>query len=239
MIGDDDNWEKETVGKIRKGDLKKENDQSDQPKSVLSVLRKEYDEITVSNLLAYFIEKDNDFWCAFAKDILGLSQDHIDSSMRKVIRETFHHIDIFIVLDKSVIVIEHKIKSGITFRKNSKNPQLSEYYKDVNEEVGNANSIDYFRKTPKFFILRPNYNNEDYKKHENGSVFKEIKYSKIKPIVDKLIKEYEPKGQNDIHYVLLNELKSVCKKHSKDFDNELFEVVNERFIKQIKSLLIE
>lgn len=236
LIGDEDNWEKETVGKIRKGDLKKENDQSDQPKSVLSVLRKEYNEITVSNLLAYFIEKDNDFWCAFAKDILNLPQESIDSSKRRVIRESFHNIDILIELDKDVIVLEHKIKSGINGIKEDGTSQFTKYHKAVTDSNSPYKGENYHKW---FFILRPNYNNEDYKKHEKGSVFKEIKYSKIKPIVDTLTKNYSPNDINDIHYILLKELQGLCEKHSKDFDNELFEVVNERFIKQIKSLLIE
>lgn len=214
--------------------------------TILSVVRKEFDELAVSNLLAYFLENVQCFWEAFAKDVLNLKRDkYAGSRKRTIIRESFHNIDILIELDNTVIVIENKIKSGINGRKENGYSQLEKYYTAVTNKPSAPKDNPYFEKENKyFFLLRPNYNNEDYSTYNYGENFKEIKYSKIEKIVENLKKENSCKECNphaatkDVEIeiaCLWRELECICKKHAKDFDNDLYETVNERFIQQIKA----
>ena len=58
---------------------------------------------------------------------------------------------------------------------------------------------------------------------KNGERYMEIKYSEILEII---------KDRNSNHY--FEELKQVVKKHSSEYNNEHFEIMNDRFIEQIK-----
>ncbi len=44
--------------------------------SILSIVRKNYDENVISNFLAYIIENDSEFWKDFSKNILGIDVSH-------------------------------------------------------------------------------------------------------------------------------------------------------------------
>ena len=65
----------------------------------------------------------------------------------------------------------------------------------------------------KYFILRPNYNNENYKNYNDGKRYSEIKYSEIYEII-------KNRETNDFYF---EEFKKVVKKHSAEYDNELFD----------------
>ncbi len=88
-------------------------------------------------------------------------------------------------------------------------------------------TIEYFKNSNRvlyFYILRPDYNNEDYTVFTEGNRYREIKYSKIFEIIKK--------RNSGSHF---EEFKRVVKKHSAEYDNELFELMNDRFIEQIRS----
>jgi len=212
IINNQDSWEKDKVGKV---DLSESKVSAE---SFLSIIKKENDELVNSNLLAYFLEKDRDFWSDFVENVLKISNENVINGNPKITRESVGNIDLLIEVGGCTIIIENKIKSGINGRRNDGYSQLEKYVKIANEYVNNSNNTLYF------YVLRPDYNNEDYTVFNEGKRYTEIKYSKIYDIIE---------NRNSGLY--FEEFKRVVKKHSAEYDNELFELMNDRFIEQIRS----
>lgn len=212
IIENPDFWERDKVGKVNLS-VRNENFES-----FLSIIKKENDELVNSNLLAYFLEKDKDFWSDFVEKVLEISDNRIINNTPKITRESIGNIDLLIEVGGSAIIIENKIKSGINSQRNDGYSQLEKYVEIANEHFKDSNRTLYF------YMLRPNYNNEDYRVFNEGNRYKEIKYSKIYEII---------KSRNTcLHF---EEFKRVVGKHSAEYDNELFELMNDRFIEQIRS----
>jgi hypothetical protein len=74
-------------------------------------------------------------------------------------------------------------------------------------------------------LLRPNYNNENIEKYKEQDKYKKITYSDILEVVEE--------HKSSLPYY--DEFKSVLKKHSNGFDNELYEILEAKFINMIKS----
>lgn len=214
IINNSELWESEKVGKIRTSDYK-----SNSCRSFLSIIKKENDELVNSNLLAHFLENDLKFWGDFVKKVLKISDDKILNVKPKITRESLGNIDLLIEVDNYVFVIENKIKSGINGRKSNGYSQLEKYYEKTTDYINGTSKKAYF------YLLRPDYNNENYKDFNMSDKYKEIKYSAIYNII---------KNRNGNLY--FEEFKKVVKKHSSEYDNELFEIMNDRFIEQIKSI---
>ena len=215
IIKNADLWKKNAVGKVNLGEENKDK------KSFLSIIKKENDELVNSNLLAYFFEKDKTFWTDFVENVLKITDKDIINGTPKITRELIGNIDIFIEVGGGLIIIENKIKSGITGQKDNGYSQLEKYIEVV--EAFQNEIVSTSKKQPRFYLLRPNYNNEDYSIFNKGNQYQEIKYSDIYEIIKN--------RECDFYF---NELKKVVKKHSAEYDNELFEIMNERFIEQIK-----
>jgi hypothetical protein len=192
-------------------------DENKKLKTFLSIIRKENDELVNSNLLAYFLESDKEFWLDFVEKILGISS--IQTFPPKITRESFYNIDLFIEVEKHIIVIENKIKSRINGKKEDGYSQLKKYIEKT-QEYAKQNDIaeDHLH----YYLLRPDYNNEDYTTWDKEKKYTEIKYSDICKIIE------NPKP--DFYF---KEFKDVVKKHSNKYDNELFEIMNERFIEKL------
>ncbi|MBS9775016.1 MAG: PD-(D/E)XK nuclease family protein [Tenacibaculum sp.] len=221
LINDDSKWENEPVGKV---DLSK-NDIREQ--TFLSVIRKENDELAISNLLAHFLENDVDFWHDFTAMLSAKTGKKVANDKPKITRESFHNIDLLIEVENQVIVIENKIKSGITGTKKDGYSQLTKYYDKVEEKFKDKEKY--------YFILRPNYNNERYEyvkdddkyvEIKHAKKYTEIKYADIYEIIKK------GRGADDFFF---NEFRNVVEKHSSEYDNELFETMDNRFIQEIKN----
>lgn len=215
IIKKNDLWAEKSVEKVSLV-AKTDND-----KSLLSIIKKENDELVNSNLLSYFLENDKTFWKDFAKKILKIEDEKVINSIPIISRESIGNIDLFIEAGNYVIVIENKIKSTINGFKENGYSQLKKYVNITDEICKQTNRKSLF------YLLRPNYNNENFQKYNEGNKYTEIKYSEIYGII---------KNQSKGFY--FNELKSVIKKHSLEFDNELFEIMNKRFIDQIKETKI-
>jgi hypothetical protein len=213
IINKYDLWEENPVGKVIIEEIIENNT------SFLSIIRKENDELVNSNLLAHFLQYDTIFWVDFVTKVLKFTSENIINSKPKITRESIGNIDLFIELENFVFVIENKIKSGISGQRDDGYSQLEKYIKKA-EEYLNKPALNG---QIKYFILRPNYNNENYKIYNEGERYSEIKYSEIYEII---------KNRNSDLY--FEEFKKVVKKHSAEYDNELFEIMNERFIEQIK-----
>ena len=220
IIRNADFWEKNTVDKIN---LSENNENTE---SFLSIIKKENDELVNSNLLAHFLENDKIFWSDFVGKVLKITDENVINSTPKITRESIGNIDLFIEVGECAIVIENKIKSGISGQRDNGYSQLEKYVEKAVEHFTDPKSNVSLptNRTLYFYILRPDYNNEDYKVFNKGDVYTEIKYSKIYEVI---------KNRNsDFHF---DEFKRVVKKHSAEYDNELFEIMNERFIEQIKN----
>lgn len=187
--------------------------------SFLSIIRKENDELVNSNLLAHFLQGDTTFWVDFVSKVLKITDKNIIKSKPKITRESIGNIDLFIEFENFIVVIENKIKSGISGQRDDGYSQLEKYIKKAEEYLNNSTLNNQI----KYFILRPNYNNENYKIYNEGERYTEIKYSEIYEII-----------KNRTSDMYFEEFKRVVKKHAAEYDNELFEIMNERFIEQIK-----
>lgn len=205
-------WKKDKVSKVDISESKESTE------SFLSIIKKENDELVNSNLLAYFLENDRKFWSNFVERVLEIPDKNVINGNPKITRESVGNIDLLIEVGGCAIIIENKIKSGINGQRNDGYSQLEKYVKIASEHFKKSNLTLYF------YILRPNYNNEDYSLFNEGNKYTEIKYSKIYEII---------KNRNTgLHF---EEFKRVVKKHSAEYDNELFELMNDRFIEQIRS----
>lgn len=186
--------------------------------SFLSIIKKEYDEIAISNLLAYFLKKDKQLWSDFCEKVLYIEE--IKNNTPLITRESEGNIDLFIEVGNHLIIIENKIKSQINSKGNNGYSQLKKYI-DHSDKYAKNHNIS--KNNIHFYLLRPNYNNEDFSEfNKDDKKYLEIKYSSILEII---------KERDDGNY--FNELKYVIKKHSSEFDNELFDKMKERFIEQI------
>ena len=213
-------WEKNTVGKVNLSENNKNTE------SFLSIIRKENDELVNSNLLAHFLENDKSFWSDFVENVLEIGDENIINSTPKITRESIGNIDLFIEVGDCAIVIENKIKSRISCQRNSDYSQLEKYVEKAEEHFTDQKSNISLpsNRTLHFYLLRPDYNNEDHDVFDKRKMYTEIKYSKIYEVIKN--------RKSDFHF---DEFKRVVKKHSAEYDNELFELMNERFIEQIKN----
>jgi hypothetical protein len=96
-----------------------------------------------SNLLAHFLKNDTTFWADFVKLILKIDDEDIIKSIPKITRESIGNIDLFIEIKNFVIVIENKIKSGISGNREDGYSQLKKYVRKAEEHALNC-EIKYF-----------------------------------------------------------------------------------------------
>lgn len=118
----------------------------------LSVIKKEDDELVISNLFSYIFTHKKDVFIDFVKEVLGIDNFKINYS---IVREK-DNIDLLIENEDSVIIIENKIKSKINGEKSKssgkKESQLSKYVKYAHKHYKNKESNFYIFRTR----LQPN-----------------------------------------------------------------------------------
>ena len=104
-------------------------------------------EDSMSNMIAYFLRRDNDLLKKFLLNFLNVKTK--SNEKFQIIREE-KNIDLLLKSDNKIIVIENKINSGINGIKSPKYSQLSKYYQYVNDKYKNHDKF--------FFLLKPNNN---------------------------------------------------------------------------------
>lgn len=189
----------------------------------ISIIRQEYNELTFSNLFAYFFRHDPDMFCHFAKQVLGIHNFHNEFN---VIRESYDNIDLWIEDSDSVIIIENKIKSKINGERHdiySKKiqSQLSKYYRYAKQERHNKNIYCY--------IFSPDYNNVDLSKYEAGNHYTLINYSKIYEF-------YRKHAGDMIHAKYFSEFLDALHMHTQAVGDRNFEEMRDRFLSRIQKL---
>jgi hypothetical protein len=141
-------------------------------------------EDSMSNQIAYFLNRDSDLCSKFIKEFLGIKISNDEKF--EIFREK-EHIDLLFVSNKRVIVIENKIDSNIN-GKRGKQSQLSKY----KTYIDNNYSVPYKH----FILLKPIYNpiTDKIMKEYGGSSYEIKEYHKLFEVLSNY-KEYKPLGK--------------------------------------------
>ena len=221
LLEDESLWEEENTTK--KLDI---NDPESllEHRNFLSVIRKENDELVFSNLLAYIFEQNRKVFTEFTKEVLGIPHFSKDFD---IIRETNHHIDLWIEDERSIIIIENKIKSKINGERHdvysdNVQSQLSEYYEYAKNHSNGKQIYCY--------IFSPDYNHINLSKYESGKYYSIINYSQIHT-------HYLRNAGQMLHTPYFTEFLDGLYLHSNTIDNSNFEIMKSRFISSIKKHL--
>lgn len=240
LLNDSEIWcDENTTEKIKEID---EFYSYDSHEGFLSVIKKEDDELVMSNLFFYIFNKEKNVFKKFVKEVLGIPDFDRDYT---IFREK-DNIDLLIETKGPIIVIENKIKSKIN-GENPKSPgkniesQLSKYVKiacknycvndkqDCKKICGDEKQD--CKKVPKklnFYIFAPDYNQMDLDKYKCGHRYEIITYKKI----------YEFYCKNagkmlDVEY--FKEFLYALKMHKESIDNTNYEKMKRKFIRNIRN----
>lgn len=219
MLTKSELWKKDNT--TQKIDL---NDQEStgREKNFLSIIKKEYDELVYSNMLAYFFEQNRKVFTDFVREVLKVK----DFSKKYIIKREYHKVDLLIEGESHVLVIENKIKSKINGERHDiysekTQSQLEDYYKMATKE--------FVDKDVRFFIFSPDYNNVSLDEYATGEHYKPINYSDIYEF-------YKRKAGEMLQVGYFKEFLEALEIHSKTTDVSNFDIMKDRFISRIKQI---
>ena len=186
----------------------------------LDIIRKENDELVMSNLLAYYFNLDHNLFTKFVNEVLGV--DNFKQNF-EIVRESIKNIDLWIRDEDNVLVIENKIKSGINGKKDDGSNQLNKYY-EYTEQYKNEGNV----KNAYYFIFEPNYNNLKIKDN-CANIYKKINYSEIYNFFKKNASEYiNDKYFPDFLIALYNQTMSYSEMRFSIMRNRFLEKINQK-----------
>lgn len=146
LMADEEKWEEQIGTKP----VKSASCGKTQP-SFLEIIGKEDDELVFSNLLGHYLSCSKKGFEVFAKEILGISDFGPHPT---IIRESKHHVDVWIENERHIVVIENKIHSAINgIDPDCSETQLSRYRSDAEGERKN--------RTVECYLFAPDFNNVD------------------------------------------------------------------------------
>lgn len=219
LIDKKDNWG-ELMPPVSKRDL-------DQELSYLDVCKRTYDELAYSNAMLYFAQKYPEITFELFDELIEKKDDHEDFI---ALREK-KHMDLFFYNTKRAIVVENKIKSGIN--ENQKGNQLDAYVSAM-DELLKERKINV--KEKHFVILAPNYSSILKEKCQtqkmvtkNGNKYKLISYKDLHQKLSPFSKE-TPYSDDTLFKQFVKSLE----RHTKDFDDGLYETTIVRFLERIE-----
>lgn len=150
LIADEEKWEEQIGAKP----VKTMSCNKTQP-SFLEIIGKEDDELVFSNLLAHYLSCSKKGFEAFAKEVLGISDFGPHPT---IIRESKHHVDLWIENERHIVVIENKIHSAINgIKPDCSETQLSRYREVAKKEC----KEECKDRTVKCYLFAPDFNNVD------------------------------------------------------------------------------
>ena len=218
LLNDSTMWNKENT--TRKIDLD-EIYTYESHEGFLSVIKKEDDELVMSNLFSYIFNHKKDVFRDFVKEVLGINDFKINYN---IAREK-DNIDLLIENEDSVIIIENKIKSKINGVKSESSgkieSQLSKYVKKAYGE--------YKHEKLNFYIFAPDYNQINLDIYECGDEYKIINYSKIYDF-------YFKNAGRMLNIKYFKEFLDAIYIHTMTTDNTNFEKMKKQFIDNILEL---
>lgn len=217
LIDDDTIWQNEDTAPFV-------NNRTPNPDryTFLTLCHKEYDELSYSNMLAYYFENNPAILQDFVNKILGLPFKAPFSVKRE-----YKHTDILIEnADGAAIILENKIKSGINGLSKDGRNQLDKYVEEISRQYGLENTYG--------FVLCPNYNIikiSNYKNAANQHLIARY-YTKSKENVIPYTKLYDffsiyKENVNDKYY---EDFLKALKLHSSKSDTTLRDIMLERFL---------
>ncbi len=215
LINDELLWDKERINKVEEGRI------IDKHFNFLDIIRKDFDELSYSNLFAYIFKTYPDIFKQFSKQVLNVDI----SNSYSVYREKAN-IDIWVEDQENILVIENKIKSGINgvsvrhdFSENGLiQSQLLKYREYAEREKGN--------KKTHYFLFVPNYNKINLKQYSGSQFYQVVRYSDIYNFFNKI------KNNNPYFIEFVNALY----KHTKDREVDYAEDMANRFLNKINKL---
>ena len=191
---------------------------------ILDIIGKNDDELVYSNWIGYYLKNHSRLMERFISKVLGIT---LCVEKTEVKRE-YHNIDLWLEDDKNIIVIENKIKSGINgldsdrhdLKSDMIQSQLSKYYSFAETEASKKNKHTYF------FLFLPDYSykDEDLSVYLMADKYIVIRYSEISDFFD---------GEED-EISHIKEFRKALKKHSTPYYKDLYQIMEERFVKKIE-----
>ena len=216
LIDDDTIWQNEDTAPFV-------NNRTPNPDryTFLTLCHKEYDELSYSNMLAYYFENNPAILQDFVNKILGLPFKAPFS-----IKREYKHTDILIENADGAIILENIIKSGINGLSEDGRSQLDKYVEEISKQYGLENTYG--------FVLCPNYNIikiSNYKNAANQHLIARY-YTKSKENVIPYIKLFDffdiyKENVNDKYY---EDFLKALKLHSSKSDTTLRDIMLERFL---------
>lgn len=218
IIKDEQYWEEENTSSVVG-----ENTGEDSAFGILDVIGKGDDELVYSNWMGYYLKNNVRLAERFAHSILGIEimAKHMD------VKREYHNIDLWLEDDNNIVVIENKIKSGINgvdierhdLKSDMIQSQLSKYYSIAEAEAKKKD------KKAHYYIFLPDYSykDEDLSVYLMADKYTVIRYSKLSHF-------FEAEDEN---YLYIEEFKKALRKHATPYYKDLYQIMEERFIKKI------
>ena len=194
--------------------------------SLLNIIKKNNDEITYSNWIAYYLKNDKELLKQF---IVHFTNQESSFENIEVIRESKNNIDIYYEDSQSIYVFENKIKSSINGTQKKEGiteeekefSQLEKYYIFAEKEAEKSTP----KKKTGYFLLLPNYAYKDISKLNKYSKFEEYKIIRYSQLLDffkatkcnlpyysdflKALEYHASEYLNDLYSEMLERLQSV------------------------------
>ena len=214
LLKDDDMWEeKNTTQK-----LTSDGSYVGSNISFLEIIRKENDELIMSNLLAYYFSYNHKMFARFAEEVLGVNDF---GTSFEIIRESKKNIDLWIRDERHIMVIENKIKSGLNGKTDDGKNQLNKYY-EYTESFKKEAGVD----ETNYFIFVPNYNDIVLNNPITKDNYKIIYYSEIYDFFRRYAAEY----LNDKYFP---DFLSGLKNQTMSYSELRFSIMRSRFLEKI------
>ncbi len=168
-------WEKQSFAKrINETPIKKYSHSN-----FLTLIHKENDESSFTNLFYEFFRVYPGLFNTFAKEVLCVSEDDRYKIYTEVSTcDKRGRLDILAEGEKHIIVIENKINSGLNgIDKSNELSQLTTYIEFIEEKL----LLENVKKKPLYFLFEPNYNDIEISNFDKkrGSEFKKIQYNRL------------------------------------------------------------
>ena len=215
LLVENELWEKDRVNKIEDDKI------IDRHFNFLDIIRKEFDELAYSNLLSYIFKTYPSIFAEFAQTVLK-----VEISKNFIVKREKNNIDLWIEDESNIIVIENKIKAGISgvpqrydFSEGGLiQSQLLKYFNYAESIKGTKNTS--------YFLFIPNYNKIDLKQYSGSKNYTVVRYNEIYSFYKKITIEDE----------YFKEFVNALYRHTKDRQIDYAEDMMIRFLDKIKKL---
>lgn len=205
--------------------------------NIIDVIGKQYEELTFSNWLSFYLQKSQlckKFILECLFKTAGISRDgeaDLLANLSRAERE-FKNIDIWITSKKLAIVIENKIDSGINGIKRTEDGKLtSQLEKYIGIAVAEQEKNQKKKEDVYCFIIKPNYNQLTISDDDMKKTWKVIEYKSIYNFFDKISKE---KSFKNLPYIkeFVKALHPLTQDRKKDYKD----IIENRLMKRITEL---